>query len=675
MTLSECDGKLYVLFVQFNDIPDSVENDCMVSSSQNYPNGAANGDLYLTISSDHGATWDPARNLTNSRTPGCDSTGGPGGPCDSDHWPSMTRFGSNTDGDFSGVDIVVPAGSTDPETSYLDVQYINDHSAGSILHDEGFWSQAEIRWFRLPCVTPMSVTSFDLTPDSVSYPAWGKHGQQYDVATVIRNDGNGTLNYSILTQEVAGPSGWLTHSGFGGTVPSGLNNLVTGVIRINTGGIVNNPGTTVHLTGRLIFTSDAPTSPDTFSISFLVSDTLIMPVWDTLATSCLSLTISNTGNCGHEGIGKANLDFHADGDCDTTALVYLFDGSPVIGYNVGSDTVVSFSIYGETFTDPHGFVPLTPHTATLDSGAFEVFRSGTFVTPDSLIAVEKIWYAPAAVDSCNFVIQCLLLWLTENTPLAELRIGEAIDWDIPADTGKENGSGFDSTRSLIYQFGAEYNQDNPTECQDNDDRFGGIALLDHYVNGVRDTSPLFGAQTADNATYVDPAGGFLPAELYSRLSQSGYTLFASGHPDSQFVDLHTLISFDNDLSLAFGDTVTYYLVLATIENGTIADLQSSIDAARAWFCNHISPLPCGCCNGDGIRGNVDNVVSVGGEIDVADLTYLVSFLFQGGAPPPCVDEGYVDGITSVGGPIDVADLTFLVSFLFQGGADPASCSS
>ncbi|MEW5993783.1 MAG: hypothetical protein AB1744_05225 [Candidatus Zixiibacteriota bacterium] len=43
-----------------------------------------------------------------------------------------------------------------------------------------------------------------------------------------------------------------------------------------------------------------------------------------------------------------------------------------------------------------------------------------------------------------------------------------------------------------------------------------------------------------------------------------------------------------------------------------------------------------CCNHDGIRGNVDGIVGPGGPIDVADLTYLVAYLFQGGpAPAPC----------------------------------------
>ncbi len=78
----------------------------------------------------------------------------------------------------------------------------------------------------------------------------------------------------------------------------------------------------------------------------------------------------------------------------------------------------------------------------------------------------------------------------------------------------------------------------------------------------------------------------------------------------------------------------------------------------------------GCCVN---RGNADGIVGVGGPIDVADLTYLVAYLFQSGFPPPCPEEGNVDGIIGIGGPIDVADLTYLVAYLFKSGPAPPPC--
>jgi len=69
-----------------------------------------------------------------------------------------------------------------------------------------------------------------------------------------------------------------------------------------------------------------------------------------------------------------------------------------------------------------------------------------------------------------------------------------------------------------------------------------------------------------------------------------------------------------------------------------------------------------CCE---IRGDVNH----DGGIDVADLTYLVAYLFTGGPPPPCKAEGDVNG----DGGIDVADLTYLVAYLFTGGPPPPPC--
>ncbi len=73
----------------------------------------------------------------------------------------------------------------------------------------------------------------------------------------------------------------------------------------------------------------------------------------------------------------------------------------------------------------------------------------------------------------------------------------------------------------------------------------------------------------------------------------------------------------------------------------------------------------GCCIG--IRGNVDG--DPNDLVNIADLTYLVDYLFRGGPAPPCFEEGDVNG----DGDINVADLTYLVDYLFRGGPAPSPC--
>jgi len=80
-----------------------------------------------------------------------------------------------------------------------------------------------------------------------------------------------------------------------------------------------------------------------------------------------------------------------------------------------------------------------------------------------------------------------------------------------------------------------------------------------------------------------------------------------------------------------------------------------------------------CCCQD--RGNVDHMESIPGTpIDIADLTYLVNFLFISGPPIPCEEEGNVDAIESTPGvPIDVSDVTYLVYYIFLLGPPPPPC--
>jgi hypothetical protein len=56
--------------------------------------------------------------------------------------------------------------------------------------------------------------------------------------------------------------------------------------------------------------------------------------------------------------------------------------------------------------------------------------------------------------------------------------------------------------------------------------------------------------------------------------------------------------------------------------------------------------------------------------DVADLVFLVTYMFQTGPEPGCPEEADIDGNGS--GP-DVADLVFLVTYMFQNGPPPPAC--
>ncbi|MEW5994333.1 MAG: M1 family aminopeptidase [Candidatus Zixiibacteriota bacterium] len=81
------------------------------------------------------------------------------------------------------------------------------------------------------------------------------------------------------------------------------------------------------------------------------------------------------------------------------------------------------------------------------------------------------------------------------------------------------------------------------------------------------------------------------------------------------------------------------------------------DAGSSWYDEvayqlYVEPSP-------GIPGDVDS----SGEVDVADLTFLVAYLFQGGAAPQILNTADVDASCQ----INVDDVTYYVAYLFQGG--------
>lgn len=68
-----------------------------------------------------------------------------------------------------------------------------------------------------------------------------------------------------------------------------------------------------------------------------------------------------------------------------------------------------------------------------------------------------------------------------------------------------------------------------------------------------------------------------------------------------------------------------------------------------------------CCD---LAGDADN----SGAVNVADVVYIVDYLFRGGPIPPCPEEG--DCSSPTDDIILVNDIVWLVNFLFKGGSAP-----
>ncbi len=381
---------------------------------------------------------------------------------------------------------------------------------------------------------------------------------------------------------------------------------------------------------------------------------LALQFYDTVSTGCTQLAVGNHGNFGRDGDYGATMDYAQFGDCDPSAHLYIYDGSPFITYVSGIDTVLEYTGYGrDTYTDVSGFNPIVP---TVDLPDYQIYQSGTFATADQTLALEKTWWAPKHPDSCQFIIQRLKLFSHDGLPHSGLNIGEFVDWDIPSDSTADNYPGWSAPEGLLYYQGAEF---DGLGCQPNDTRWGGNAMLGAYLNDscVLDTvTGPYGAYLMDNLIYLYPSTGFVPAEQYTMMSTSGYNAYP-GVPGAY--DYNGVITYFHDLSLAATDTLVVYAALVSVQNGTVDSLALNLYKAQAWFAGHVSPK----CGGFVNCGDIDDS---GGLPDVGDLTYLIAYLFQGGPPPPVLDAADVDGSTA----IDVGDLTYLVAYLFQGGPPP-----
>ncbi len=76
-----------------------------------------------------------------------------------------------------------------------------------------------------------------------------------------------------------------------------------------------------------------------------------------------------------------------------------------------------------------------------------------------------------------------------------------------------------------------------------------------------------------------------------------------------------------------------------------------------------------CCSG--IRGNMNGDSLE--QIDISDLVFFVTYFFNGGDIPSCLDEVNVDGAVTGNIAVDISDIVIFVDYMFYEGDAPADC--
>jgi hypothetical protein len=499
---------------------------------------------------------------------------------------------------------------------YLDVFYVQDKYPGGCVQDQGVWTFNQLKWFRVPCVNPVPNPLLSFSPGRIRDPAWTKPSIQLDTTVRLENIGNALLHINAVNIVKTTHTGqdWLGITGVPATLSHLIPNYTDVTVQLNKGGAVTTGPAVCD--GFIEFVTDAPTSPDTLTIRVIVADTVQFPEWASIRTACNRIVLNNAGNLGRGNLGLNNVpgfNLNFFNDCDTTnnrsgaddnALVYLYDASPFILRAKGSapgDTILNSYIFDADWLDNNGFRPQKGLVVDSTTHAdYQYAYTNQFLTKDSGIGVECEYWMPLAADTCGFLIQKVRMVNKSGVAYSNLMLGELMDWDIPSDSGVENGSNYDATRQLMWCFGGEYGPDSLTnnDCVLANNRAGGFSYINGYklpYTGPTDRfGTITGMYTHINPDWVAPTGNFVPQQLYNKLNSfSGYQTWQSTQPtmeDSLYQDLH-MVAYYGKKNLGVNDTLVFIKILVAEYNGGEVGIKARVDKAKAWWKNRFNNAP------------------------------------------------------------------------------------
>ena len=730
INISECDGKLYCVWNQIHErasdgwcigwgepIPGTVD-DCAYYDSRL---ASANWEILMSATYlSNPSNWDLPRNLSNTYTPGCGLPDDPeaSGPCGNEYKPMVERYGF----DETGLDVSWPSETIcDPTpaelppysgSSYLNMQYVDDQFPGP-----SDWSNRttdartvnSIKWVRLACVEPIFAPVIDVSVSDLTWPTWAQTGQITPFPVTVVNTGNASLNISDVVCDDGG-AGWLsTNFGWGPVIqpPTGTVNFD---ILID-GTAMTEP---TWLQGTVTIVSDAVNVPSwEIPINLLATDHVEPVYWDTVAThpnmfsdffdpsgECVALSVSNNGEMGQTatGHGSVNLDYvESELECGerTADAIYLKGGSAFVitaddVYGNNAQVTSSYgladqaSVYSWDPTNDLGSMQWGEHLGPL--GAYDSAYTGRIVNRDTTIAIERTYYAPRSQnpddETINFVIAVTKVYSADGDPHNHVTLGDVYNWDVPSDSVARNNSYVDASfPEMVYFTGTDTT--NPTSCQSNESRyatavFGGgwdgsqeipdvcevnspydyygcVVLPEHIVEDTayyRDGTPLVPRQPNPLVWWQETAvPGLNPASS-----------------EDQNSDQAVWMTYRYDYSLGAEDTLYYWVILTTVRDGSLEQLQEQVIYAANWFGEHLfgcDPGGGGCC-----EGHVGDANSSGDDSPtIGDISVIIDakFISEDCSMILCLSEADLNqsgGCDPTCDDITIGDITFLIDRLF-----------
>jgi hypothetical protein len=624
------DELLYSIWVQGG--PTTSAGDCATEDSTTTPGGGVNTELYCSVSSDDGFTWDRPSNLTGTVTPDCQP-----GDCHSEHWVSVAARAD------SGVYL-----------SYTD----DTHAGGTALTTgpQGEWSLSPYRVMaaeaRPPVIAPVisvgPVLDFDelhVKPESTK-----------SVLISISNLGNAPLNYDV---DVTNDDGGLSHvEANGGPTASGSIAAAGApqILTISYDGVgLANPS---ERNWRLEVTSnDSLNNPGVggaaidVSLNVFIADPWFTCVHDTISTGQHRMAVGSCLELGDQGDGGGLFKYSDSSE-------WVFDASPVVarldGATKRSHVDVHLDGVADRSRDTNKAYRAQSAISTFRTGSADSAR-GVAYTTDSLIQLDYVVKAFKSPGLNSGVIARYTVTNISGSSISGIHLGAASDLDVDSSSGANDGIA-SSVKQYIGARGGYLDSAGGTFFPQNN--YG--ALFYQALDGAC-TDVAAGGQVLNNVDYLYPDGKYNSDSLYDWMNEIiawGSATISADTP----TDVNVVLVNKKSVTLA-NNASTQFAFGFAVSDVSIADLEQKIGALR-----EAANPACQVC-----PITVTGDVNGSNTITSADIIYLVGYVFKGGPQPqPCIAAGDVN----CSGTVTSADIIYLVGYVFKGGAAPCdACTS
>jgi hypothetical protein len=627
--IEEGDNKnyLYITWTQFD------------TAKWNDAGNQTQGDLYTTVSTDQGMTWMVPVNITNSTDDSCAA-----GDCANDHWGSMAER----------VD----------DSLYL--QWIYDLDVGGVVQDEGEPTNNPVLAYALAKenIPLENKARIGWTPSDFIIPyVYCPTSGQVTRNLTIENIGTAALTNISLSET----AGWLS------VAPNNIASITAGGCPVNVTLTIDGQGSEEFYVDSIHVTSNDQAGNNDFYIRLhvVMSDIYVAERDSTYGNPNMYVGVSNVGNLGNQ-VDSAGYYLHQD----VNEPSFLYDGSVLLAFTApNGDSLAGRWIFNEHYLLPERDMVETDRAQLKVKIVDAEFNPTTPQAPLpwhhrwwywTILTKDYMFYSESSTDNKEQYITLRYIKMYYNAPppwwpdittppsITTHYLGMGLDIDCPSDSGSDNYPGSDESRRMAFirGYGGGANENYRMALAQRDSCFWDLDLTGAPIlccwpdpNTVVKDIP-YAMHVLRNDSVVYPYGGYDDPDLYKWMSLPGDSIQPDTLGDTPETDYNIVTTGRVIPAGSFPPSDTHHVAYELL----ITDRFEP---------DHMDSLVDMCMCGNANRDK---------SVTIADVVYIVSYLFKGGEEP-WLFMSDADG----GGGVTIADAVYLVGYLFKGGPPP-KCS-